>query len=162
MGTSSCRVRERHFMKLESVHDSGQFIVNLQMKQESSKSQGRCFFLHDQASFKEELMMAFRNSMSMMPAQFKSCGSGFDQKGIQYGYPPQYLIDWTIRNRKMHPPERKLSQRPRGYHTISSATIKNFDVDEKYKERYEPYGFKYSLQTMFFDASGSRCAPTVI
>lgn len=89
-------------------------------------------------------------------AIFKACGSGFDQNGLQYGYPPQYLIDWINQEPEkcIHLRENYLEGPQRGYHTISSATIKNFDIDEKYKERYKPYGFKYSLQTMFFDASG--------
>lgn len=130
------------------------------------KVRRRCFYLHDQASFKEELMMAFREFHDHdASAILKACGSGFDQKGIQYGYPPQYLIDWANQEPEkcIHLKENYLKGPQRGYHTISSATIKNFDITEKYKERYEPYGFKYSLQTMFFDASGSpMCAYSYI
>lgn len=145
----------------------GQLIVNLEMKQEFiQRIRKRCFHLHDQASFKKELMMAFREFYEHdASAILKACGSGFDQNGIQYGYPPQYLIDWTNQEPEKcpHLRENYLIGPQRGYHTISSATIKNFDVDEKYKERYQPFGFKYSLQTMFFDAAGSpMCAYSYI
>lgn len=141
--------------------------MNFQMKQEFIKKiRRRCFYLHDQSRFKKELMMSFREFYEHdASAILKACGTGFDQKGIQYGYPPQYLIDWTNQEPEkcIHLQENYLEGPKRGYHTISSATIKNFDHTEKYKERYEPYGFKYSLQTMFFDASGSpMCAYSYI
>lgn len=141
--------------------------MNLQMKQKFiQRVRARCFYLHDQPSFKSELMMAFREFYEHdASAILKASGSGFDQRGIQYGYPPQYLIDWTNQEPEkcIHLSENYLEGPQRGYHTLSSATIKNFDVAEKYKERYAPYGFKYGLQTMFFDTSGSpMCAYSYI
>jgi len=141
--------------------------INLHTKQKFIKRIRRlCFYLHDQTSFKNKLMMALREFYEHdASAILKACGSGFDQKGIQYGYPPQYLIDWTNQEPEkcIHLRENYLKGPQRGYHTLSSATIKNFDITEKYKERYEPYGFKYSLQTMFFDATGApMCAYSYI
>jgi DNA-binding CsgD family transcriptional regulator len=168
MSLSPVEVERRHFYEAEqylvNVED---FTVNLHINQEFIKRvRRRCFYLHDQSSFKKELMMAFSELYEHdASAILKACGAGFDQKGIQYGYPPQYLIDWTNQEpeRCIHLKENYLEGPQRGYHTISSATIKNFDVDEKYKDRYKPFGFKYSLQTMFFDASGSpMCAYSYI
>jgi DNA-binding CsgD family transcriptional regulator len=120
----------------------------------------RCCFLYDMETFKEKLMMPFRefyphDSSGVIAAH----GAGFDQKGIIYGYPPQYVIDWINQEpQKVRRFAENFREGPsRGYHTLSSTTIrKNIPGEaETLRLRYEPYGYKHAVQTMFFDSSGS-------
>ncbi len=85
-------------------------------------------------------------------------GASYDQRAIHYGYPLQYLIDYTNMVPEKYPYWQEYFRKgpDRGYYTLSASRIEGFIGSETYKRRYEPYGFKDSVQTMFFDATGEN------
>lgn len=116
----------------------------------------RCFGLYDEKQFLKGILMPFRKRIPHDAGGVAGAfGWGFDRRVIHYGYPIQYLVDYTnLEPEKCDGFRAHFQEGPKtGHSTLRMPSGESTEAE--YGMLFEPYGFRHGMQTFFFDRGGA-------